>query len=98
MPPGPAPAGVGAAGATRPLNRANGEKLYKSACLPCHGETGEGGHGGGPTIVVGQTTDKIVSISTTGKNNMPSFATTLSPDDLRDIASYIVDGLAKQKK
>jgi quinohemoprotein ethanol dehydrogenase len=98
MPRGPAPAGAGAAGATRPANRANGEKLYKSACLPCHGESGEGGHGGGPSVVAGQTTDNIVSISTTGKNNMPSFAATLSGDDLRDIASYIVDGLAKQKK
>jgi mono/diheme cytochrome c family protein len=29
---------------------------------------------------------------------MPSFAATLSADDIRDIASYIVDGLQKQKK
>ena len=67
------PRGVGS-----PLNRANGEKIYKSACLPCHGESGEGGHGGGPSLIVGQTSDKIISISTTGKNNMPSFAATLS--------------------
>jgi mono/diheme cytochrome c family protein len=80
------------------VNRANGEKLYKSACLPCHGESGEGGHGGGPSVVAGQTPDAIISISSTGKNNMPSFAATLSEDDLRDLASYIVDGLAKQKK
>jgi hypothetical protein len=85
------------AGAVRPVSRANGERLYKSACLPCHGESGEGGHGGGPSVIAGQTSDKIVSISTTGKNNMPSFAATLSADDIRDIASYIVDGLQKQK-
>ncbi|HXR41925.1 MAG TPA: c-type cytochrome, partial [Acidothermaceae bacterium] len=95
-PPGPASPGV--AGTARPVNRANGERLYKSACLPCHGESGEGGHGGGPSIIAGQTSDKIVSISTTGKNNMPSFAATLSTDDIRDIASYVVDGLQKQKK
>jgi mono/diheme cytochrome c family protein len=89
---------VAAAGAARPVNRANGERLYKSACLPCHGESGEGGHGGGPSVVAGQTSDKVISISTTGKNNMPSFAATLSADDIRDIASYIVDGLQKQKK
>jgi mono/diheme cytochrome c family protein len=82
----------------RPLSAANGEKIYRGACLPCHGETGEGGHGGGPSLIAGQTPDKIVSVTSTGKNNMPSFAATYSVDDMRDIASYIVDGLAKKKK
>ena len=109
--PGPAagaPAGAGGApAATRParpqhpphpLDRNNGEKIYKSACLPCHGESGEGGHGGGPSLIAGQTPDKLISIAATGKNNMPPFATIYSPDDLRDVASYIVDGLAAKKK
>src|SRR6185295_4868165 len=52
-PPAPAGAGAGArppgaavgpapAGPARPLNRANGEKIYKAACVPCHGEAGVG--------------------------------------------------------
>jgi quinohemoprotein ethanol dehydrogenase len=94
----PPPPGAGAAGTARPVDRANGERLYKSACLPCHGAAGEGGHGGGPSIIAGQTSDTIISISTTGKNNMPSFAATLSTDDIRDIASYVVDALQKTHK
>jgi len=94
--PGPGPGAAAASG--RPLSRDNGEKIYKGACLPCHGESGEGGHGGGPSLIAGQTPDKIISVTSAGKNNMPSFAATYSADDLRDIASYIVDGLAKKKR
>jgi alcohol dehydrogenase (cytochrome c) len=84
-----------AASAARALDRAHGEVLYKQACVPCHGESGAGGHGGGPSLIAGQTADKIISVTGSGKNNMPSFSGTYSADDLRDIAAYIVDGLAK---
>ena len=94
---GPGP-GVGTGGAARPIDRANGEKIYKAACVPCHGEAGAGGHGGGPSLIAGQTPDKIISITATGKNNMPSFAATYSVDDLRDIADYITRGLAAAAK
>jgi alcohol dehydrogenase (cytochrome c) len=83
-------------GGSRAIDRAHGEQLYKQACVPCHGESGAGGHGGGPSLVAGQTAEKIVSVTAAGKNNMPSFSGTYSPDDLKDIASYIVDGLAKK--
>jgi mono/diheme cytochrome c family protein len=92
------PAAVGSSGTPRAVNRGNGEKIYKAACLPCHGEAGEGGHGGGPSLITGQSSDKIISVTSTGKNNMPAFAGTFSVDDLRDVASYIVDGLAQKKK
>jgi len=91
------PGAAGAAPATgtaRPINRANGEKIYTAACVPCHGEAGAGGHGGGPSLIAGQTTDKIISVTASGKNNMPAFAATYSVDDLRDIADYITKGLA----
>jgi quinohemoprotein ethanol dehydrogenase len=92
-------AGPGAAaGAARAVNRANGEKIYKAACVPCHGESGAGGHGGGPSLVAGQDTDKIISITASGKNNMPGFTATYSADDLRDVADYITKGLAAAAK
>ena len=58
--------------------------------------TGEGGHGGGPTLVNGLTSDMIVSVTTTGRNNMPSFGGTLTPADINDIAAYIREDLAKR--
>ncbi len=110
-PAGPGPAGVpgalGAAGAPgvaaampagdRPPNRDNGAKLYRAACVPCHGGGGEGGHGGGPTLINGLTSDTIVSVTTTGRNNMPSFGGTLTPADINDIAAYIHEDLAKKQ-
>jgi mono/diheme cytochrome c family protein len=93
---GAQPVAAAAAGAAQRVDRAHGEALYKQACVPCHGESGAGGHGGGPSLIAGQTAEKIISITSTGKNNMPSFSGTYSPDDLRDIAAYIVEGLAKR--
>ncbi|MEP7242805.1 MAG: PQQ-binding-like beta-propeller repeat protein [Gammaproteobacteria bacterium] len=87
-----------AAGAARAVDRSSGEKIYKAACLPCHGETGEGGHGGGPSLVAGQGADKIIAVTGSGRNNMPAFRGVYSADELKDIASYVVDGLAAAKK
>jgi len=38
----------------------------------------------------------IVSVTAAGRNAMPAFAGSYSSDDLRDIASYILDVLAKK--
>jgi alcohol dehydrogenase (cytochrome c) len=94
----PTTSSAGAPGAARAPDRANGEKIYKAACVPCHGESGAGGHGGGPSLIAGQPTDKIISITATGKNNMPAFAANYSADDLRDIADYITQELAAAAK
>src|SRR5690606_34159148 len=33
-----------------PANVLNGRRVYATACGSCHGDTGEGGHGGGPAL------------------------------------------------
>jgi len=78
---------------TRAANAANGAKIYKTACVPCHGATGEGGEGGGAPLVNGLTRESILSATTTGKNNMPSFTTSYSVDELNDVAIYVTDVL-----
>jgi quinohemoprotein ethanol dehydrogenase len=78
---------------TRAADIGRGANAYKSACLPCHGATGEGGEGGGSNLVKGQTREAILFVASTGRNNMPAFASVYSADDLNDIASYIVDVL-----
>ncbi|HEY0341887.1 MAG TPA: c-type cytochrome, partial [Steroidobacteraceae bacterium] len=82
---------------TRPANPDNGAKIYKAACVPCHGATGEGGEGGGAPLVNGLTRENILSTVATGKNNMPSFTSSYSADELNDVATYITDALAKRR-
>jgi quinohemoprotein ethanol dehydrogenase len=82
---------------TRAADVGHGGNAYKSACLPCHGATGEGGEGGGSNLVKGQTREAILFVASTGRNNMPAFASVYSADDLNDIASYIVDVLGKTR-
>jgi quinohemoprotein ethanol dehydrogenase len=89
------PAPPAAAMPPRALDVDNGARIYKTACVPCHGENGRGGHGGGPPLVGrGLDSAKIISVTSTGRNNMPAFAATYSADDLRDISGYILGPLA----
>ena len=37
----------------RPIDVERGRQIYAEACVACHGEAGDGGHGGGPTLVAG---------------------------------------------
>jgi quinohemoprotein ethanol dehydrogenase len=95
-PGGGPPPGAAAPPTSRPANLDNGEQLYKAACLPCHGESAKGGHGGGPTLVGGMTRATFLSVTATGKNNMPGFAATYSRDQIADIAGYVLEVLAKK--
>jgi len=82
---------------TRAANAQNGAQIYHTACLPCHGDSGRGGEGGGPTLVNGLSRESILDTATTGRHNMPSFASVYSADELNDVAAYIVDDLAPRK-
>jgi alcohol dehydrogenase (cytochrome c) len=99
-PPGPGRPEAGpptAAVLTRAANAGNGARIYKAACLPCHGATGEGGQGGGAPLVNGLTRESMIAISASGKNNMPGFASAYSADELNDVASYVLEVLAARK-
>ncbi|HWG32512.1 MAG TPA: PQQ-binding-like beta-propeller repeat protein [Steroidobacteraceae bacterium] len=95
-PPGGRPAAIPTP--TRAANVGNGEKIYKAACVACHGATGEGGEGGGAPLVNGLTRESILATTTTGKNNMPSFTSSYSTDELNDVAAYVTSVLAKRPK
>jgi quinohemoprotein ethanol dehydrogenase len=79
---------------TSVANVAAGATVYRDACLACHGESGAGGHGGGPTLLNNLTSDHIRLITTTGRNNMPTFRGIYTPDQIRDVAEFIVQRLA----
>ncbi len=82
---------------TRAANIENGHQIYRGACLPCHGETGRGGVGGGPPLVNGLSRETILTVASTGRHNMPSFASSYSGNELNDVAEYILEVLSKQK-
>jgi hypothetical protein len=72
-----------------------GEQLYKQTCLPCHGEDGTGGHGGGKTLAELKSAADAIAVIADGRNNMPAFKAALSADQIRDIGTFVVDVLIK---
>ncbi len=91
--PGARPAGPTVA--PGPANVANGEVIFTTTCVVCHGITGQGGsHGGAPLTHV-LTHDSIVQVLTTGRNAMPAFGSAFDPQQLRDLAAYVLQLSAK---
>jgi len=83
-----------AAEPTRPADPENGERIYREACLPCHGRSGGGGEGGGPSLEGVASVEAVMNVTAAGRNNMPAFGGTYSADELNDVATYIVESLA----
>ena len=79
---------------TRAANVQSGAQIYHTACLPCHGDAGKGGEGGGPPLINGLSRESILDTASTGRHNMPSFSSVYSADELNDVAAYIVSDLA----
>jgi alcohol dehydrogenase (cytochrome c) len=68
---------------------AAGKVVYDTACVFCHGERGEGGHGGGKALVAATNADLIVQIVSEGRNTMPPLGATLTAEQVRDVAAYV---------
>ncbi len=98
------PSAAPAAGATtavtvpegRVADVTNGKSIYEQSCVYCHGETGEGGHGGGAELTSALDVQAIMTMLSTGKNAMPNFRTVLTSEQMHDVANYLTtDLLAK---
>ncbi|HUN73264.1 MAG TPA: PQQ-binding-like beta-propeller repeat protein [Steroidobacteraceae bacterium] len=90
-----APAGTTtqAAGTTAssPANLDHGREIFVTACVVCHGESGQGGGGhGGPALTHVLTRDSIVTVVTHGRNQMPAFGSALEAQDLNDLVGYVL--------
>src|SRR5688572_104758 len=70
-------------------NPAAGKNVYDTACVFCHGEQGEGGHGGGKTLTAATSTDLIVQVVSEGRNAMPPLGAQLTAEQIRDVAAYV---------
>jgi mono/diheme cytochrome c family protein len=73
----------------RAADSANGERLYKTTCVYCHGDHGQGGEGGGKPISPALGVDGILAVLTSGRDKMPAFGAALKPEELRDLATYV---------
>jgi quinohemoprotein ethanol dehydrogenase len=79
--PTPAPA--------RAANVENGEKIYRSVCVYCHGDHGQGGEGGGKAISPALGVEGVAAVLRAGRNQMPAFGASLSAEQLNDLATFV---------
>jgi mono/diheme cytochrome c family protein len=70
-----------------------GKVVYDNACVFCHGEQGEGGHGGGKALTAARSADLVIQVVSEGRNNMPPLAGALSAEQIRDVAAYVATRL-----
>lgn len=87
-----APAPIAPVIASVPVTSAdltNGRKIFNRMCSGCHGSTGEGGHGGGPSLTGVRDAARIAQIVQQGGAQMPPFASSLTAKDIQDVTAYI---------
>jgi mono/diheme cytochrome c family protein len=92
-----APAVAAAAPRLADANLVEGKRIFTTNCAVCHGDDGKGGHTGGAPL------DKVVDFNaamqtvTTGRNTMPSFRSSFTPEQIRDVSAYVVQSLATSR-
>ncbi len=70
-----------------------GQEIFEANCSGCHGLSGTGGNGG-PTLVNADDLDAATAQITQGGNGMPAFRGTLTEQEIRNVASYVVERVA----
>ena len=91
------PAAPAAAAATVRLADADltrGKQIYEQACVVCHGADGKSGHGVGAPLNSLKDLAAAIRTVSTGRNSMPPFSATLTPEQVRDVSAYVVGVLA----
>jgi alcohol dehydrogenase (cytochrome c) len=70
-----------------------GKTVYDNACMFCHGERGEGGHGGGKPLVDARSAELVIQTVSEGRKDMPPFGAALTGAQIRDVAAYVATRL-----
>jgi mono/diheme cytochrome c family protein len=70
--------------------------LYRQTCLPCHGDDGRGGHGGGAPLNLLDGLARVVGIVRDGQNDMPPFGAALTAQQILDVSAYVIDAFASE--
>jgi mono/diheme cytochrome c family protein len=82
-------------GAAGQPNIDNGKATYDRACSSCHGPQGEGGHDGAPGLRAPRSAALIMQTVSEGRREMPSFSSLLTAEQIRDVAGYVSERLAR---
>jgi mono/diheme cytochrome c family protein len=89
---GEAESGESEAGGEGGGNPEAGTVVFSENCAVCHGATGHGG-GGGPdltTMPLAKTEAGVIQQATNGGGGMPPFGGTLSEEEIKNVAAYVV--------
>jgi quinohemoprotein ethanol dehydrogenase len=76
---------------------AEGKRLFTLNCAVCHGDDGKGGHTGGAPLDKVRDLDAAIQTVTNGRNNMPPFRGAFTPEQIRDVSAFVIEGLAPGK-
>jgi alcohol dehydrogenase (cytochrome c) len=78
----------------RVADRAHGRELYFQTCIVCHGDDGKRGqHGGGAELTRALSIGEIMNTVGNGRNEMPAFGRVYRPEELHDVAAFILEEL-----
>jgi alcohol dehydrogenase (cytochrome c) len=89
---------VGADGAPADISNADPERgrlVYAQSCASCHGAGGDGGHGGPALTAIALEAASIVATIRDGRVRngqalMPALGQILTPDEIGDVAAYVL--------
>jgi quinohemoprotein ethanol dehydrogenase len=92
--PAAAPAVAAATPRLADANLVEGKRIFTTNCAVCHGDDGKGGHTGGAPLDKVADFNAAIQTVTAGRNNMPSFSSSFTPEQIRDVSAYVVRSLA----
>jgi mono/diheme cytochrome c family protein len=80
------------AGTSEGVSTEAGAAVFSENCSTCHGATGEGGNGGPDlnTMPLAKTEKGVIQQVTNGGGGMPPFGGTLSEEEIKSVAAYVV--------
>lgn len=76
-------------------DRGSGRRVFQETCVVCHGDDGQGGHGGGAPLDRVAGFGAVVETVRDGRNYMSEFGSVRSPEQIRDVAAYVAERFAK---
>jgi alcohol dehydrogenase (cytochrome c) len=71
-----------------------GQRIYGEACSSCHGSRGQGGTSG-PPLTSFRDLEKIAKIVREGGVEMPPLGPTLTPEQIQDVSTFVVERLVQ---